>query len=61
MSSGFQRTETPRWASQWLLAAGVYNLAWGSLAIAFPHLLFDLAVRWDDRWSLWNWVSDRLI
>ena len=43
MSSGFQRTETPRWASQWLLAAGVYNLAWGSLAIAFPHLLFDLA------------------
>ena len=43
MTSGLQQTATPRWASQWLWAAGIYNLAWGSLAIAFPHLLFDLA------------------
>ena len=43
MSSGIQQTEMPRWASRWLWAAGIYNLAWGSLAIAYPHLLFDLA------------------
>jgi hypothetical protein len=34
--------KTPRWATWWLRAAGVYNLAWGGLVIAFPHLLFDL-------------------
>jgi ligand-binding SRPBCC domain-containing protein len=28
--------------SRWLRAAGIYNLAWGILAIARPHLLFDL-------------------
>ncbi len=33
----------PRWASRWLIAAGVYNLLWGALTIAQPHLLFDLA------------------
>lgn len=32
----------PRWAYLWLRAAGVYNLVWGALTIAFPHLLFDL-------------------
>jgi hypothetical protein len=30
------------WGSRWLRAAGIYNLAWGALAIASPHLLFDL-------------------
>lgn len=32
----------PRWAMRWLLAAGLYNLIWGTVTIAFPHLLFDL-------------------
>ncbi|QEG37575.1 SRPBCC family protein [Bythopirellula goksoeyrii] len=32
----------PVWASYWLCAAGIYNLVWGALTIAFPHLLFDL-------------------
>lgn len=36
-------TRSPRWMSRWLWAAGVYNLIWGTLAIAQPHLLFDLA------------------
>lgn len=31
----------PRWAGRWLWAAAVYNLAWGAVTIAFPHLLFD--------------------
>lgn len=43
MSSSIPQPEMPRWASWWLGAAGIYNLAWGSLAIAFPHLLFDFA------------------
>ncbi|QEH37585.1 hypothetical protein OJF2_61760 [Aquisphaera giovannonii] len=33
---------SPTWARRWLLAAGVYNLAWGAATIAFPHLLFDV-------------------
>ena len=33
---------SPPWASRWLWAAGIYNLTWGTLAIALPHLLFDL-------------------
>ena len=35
-------TATPTWAPTWLRAAGVYNLVWGAVTIAFPHLLFDL-------------------
>ncbi len=42
MSATLTRTAPPRWASRWLVAAGVYNLAWGTLTILFPHLLFDL-------------------
>lgn len=33
----------PAWASYWLVAAGIYNLVWGTVMLAFPHLLFDLA------------------
>jgi small multidrug resistance pump len=29
-------------SSRWLLAAGVYNLAWGALVILQPDLIFDL-------------------
>ena len=32
---------SPAWAKGWLRAAGVYNLVWGAIVIAFPHLLFD--------------------
>ena len=42
MNSISERTEAPVWASRWLWAAGIYNLTWGILAIAWPHLLFDL-------------------
>jgi hypothetical protein len=31
----------PRWANRWLLAAGLYNLVWGAVIIAFPNWLFD--------------------
>ncbi|MDZ4771944.1 MAG: SRPBCC family protein [Planctomycetota bacterium] len=37
------RTGAPVWAKRWLWAAGIYNLVWGALTIAFPHLLFDFA------------------
>ena len=42
MSLSPERTIPPAWAGRWLVAAGVYNLIWGMLAIAWPHLLFDL-------------------
>jgi len=41
MNSLSERTATPLWASGWLVAAGIYNLLWGALTIAFPHFLFD--------------------
>jgi len=42
MSFSTGMAQSPLWASRWLWAAGIYNLAWGALAIAWPHLLFDL-------------------
>ncbi len=33
---------SPKWAGYWLIAAGIYNLAWGAITIALPNLLFDL-------------------
>jgi len=35
-------TATPRWMRRVLLAAGLYNILWGGLAVVFPHALFDL-------------------
>ncbi|WP_439630201.1 alkyl hydroperoxide reductase [Gemmata sp.] len=42
MTAPAPRPDPPAWATWWLRAAGVYNLAWGAVVIAFPHLLFDL-------------------
>lgn len=42
MSLASDGSQSPPWASRWLRAAGIYNLTWGTLAIAWPHLLFDL-------------------
>ncbi len=33
---------SPKWAGYWLIAAGIYNLAWGAITIAFPNLIFEL-------------------
>ena len=32
----------PAWARRWLVAAGVYNLAWGLWVILWPGAVFDL-------------------
>jgi ligand-binding SRPBCC domain-containing protein len=42
MNRAPHHTSQPTWARMWLRAAGVYNLAWGFITIAFPNLLFDL-------------------
>jgi ligand-binding SRPBCC domain-containing protein len=34
-------TVSPAWAKWWLRAAGIYNLVWGAVVIAFPNALFD--------------------
>jgi len=33
----------PNWMKRWLLAAGVYNVAWGLLVGLWPNLMFDWA------------------
>lgn len=46
---------SPGWARWWLRAAGIYNLLWGALVIAFPHALFDLCgierMRYPEIWQ----------
>lgn len=37
------RQHEPRWMRPVLIAAGIYNLLWGSLAIIFPLALFRFA------------------
>ncbi|MEM7754491.1 MAG: SelL-related redox protein [Planctomycetota bacterium] len=32
---------SPGWARKWLIAAGIYNLVWGAVVVAFPGLLFS--------------------
>ena len=32
----------PRWMTSCLVAAGIYNLAWGGLTVAWPEWLFSL-------------------
>jgi small multidrug resistance pump len=32
---------TPRWMTVTLIAAAIYNLAWGAFTILFPNALFD--------------------
>lgn len=43
MSEPIHSQNSPSWARRWLIAAGLYNIAWGGVTIAFPHLLFDVA------------------
>jgi len=33
---------TPTWMGRWLVAAGLYNLAWGALTVLVPSWLFTL-------------------
>ena len=33
---------SPVWMSRWLVAAGIYNLAWGAVTVLYPGWLFDL-------------------
>ncbi|MEM0983275.1 MAG: SelL-related redox protein [Planctomycetota bacterium] len=32
----------PKWMSRWLIAAAIYNIAWGALTVLYPNWLFDL-------------------
>lgn len=55
MSAPADRREANAWARRWLWAAGLYNLAWGAIVIAFPHLLFDVSgierMRYPEIWQ----------
>lgn len=42
MSARTDGVVTPRWMTQWLRAAGVYNVVWGLLTLVYPGWLFDL-------------------
>ncbi len=37
-----QTLHAPRWMSRLLQVAGIYNIVWGSLVVAFPGLFFSL-------------------
>ena len=42
MATAVDSAPQPLWMSRWLVAAGVYNLAWGALTVLLPGWLFDL-------------------
>ena len=42
MTSAVVPEHTPAWMGRWLVAAGIYNLAWGALTVLRPAWLFDL-------------------
>jgi len=42
MATAVDPAPAPLWMSRWLVAAGVYNLAWGALTVLLPGWLFDL-------------------
>ena len=42
LSSATLDSKPPKWTFYWLWAAGIYNLVWGAITIAFPFLLFDV-------------------
>ena len=49
---------TPRWMRLTLVAAGIYNLAWGALVVALPGLLFDFAGMQPPRYpQLWQCIG----
>lgn len=51
-------TGSPAWARAWLIAAGVYNLAWGAWTVLFPGALFSLIGMDQPRYpSLWQCVG----
>ncbi|MFM8952035.1 MAG: alkyl hydroperoxide reductase [Planctomycetaceae bacterium] len=39
---GSSASTAPTWMARWLIAAGIYNLAWGGLTVLHPRWLFDL-------------------
>ena len=40
--SSFTRGSFPVWMRHVLVAAGIYNLAWGAVTVGLPYWLFDL-------------------
>ena len=47
-----------RWGKPWLIAAGIYNLLWGAVVIAFPGLVFDLVGMEPPRYpQIWQCVG----
>ncbi|MEO1008300.1 MAG: SelL-related redox protein [Planctomycetota bacterium] len=52
------RGQSGRWARRWLIAAGVYNLAWGAIVIALPNLIFDVVGMEPPRYpQIWQCVG----
>lgn len=48
----------PRFARNWLIAAGIYNLIWGAVVVAVPNLFFELAGMEPMRYpSIWQCVG----
>lgn len=52
------RQDGPRWASHWLRAAAVYNLAWGAFVVLSPETLFLWSEMEPPRYaSIWQCVG----
>ena len=48
----------PAWMARWLIAAGMYNLAWGAITVLYPGWLFDLTGMEPPRYGfIWQCVG----
>ena len=48
----------PTWAKRWLVAAAIYNLAWGAFIVLSPATLFEWAQMEQPRYlSIWQCVG----
>lgn len=55
---GADGARAPRWAQRVLVAAGLYNVLWGSVVVLFPGLAFDLLGMEPARYpSIWQCVG----
>ena len=51
-------SQAPRWATNWLFAAAVYNLLWGAFIVLMPNALFAWSDMEAPRYlSIWQCVG----
>jgi small multidrug resistance pump len=58
MTTELPNHQAPRWAHRWLMAAAIYNVAWGAFIVLLPGALFEWCDMEPPRYlSIWQCVG----